>query len=193
MTTTSYRVRVARWVLSLFPSRHGCTVTFAHANDDNDIPPARLFVPSRRLSPVTSRARGTMTTTSYGTRSAVVLVTFFRALFRCPVASCTRNDERITVWRMSLFPVAHLMVRCTRNDDNDILRSASSAVGIRHFFPSALLICPVASFYANDDNDILQRPRTAVGVRHLFPSKHYSDVRSRLVRTRNDANDIPPH
>ncbi|GFS69677.1 uncharacterized protein TNCV_4052761 [Trichonephila clavipes] len=115
-------------------------------NDDNDILPQPwrwvfvTFFPSRHYSAVRSRlgARGTMTTTSYRSRSGGGCSSPFsvEALLCCPVAS----------W-------------CTRNDDNDIL-PRRAAVGVRHlFFVEALLCCPVASWCTrNDDNDILPQP-----------------------------------
>ncbi|GFX68706.1 uncharacterized protein TNCV_4695221 [Trichonephila clavipes] len=152
MTTTSYRSRAAVGVRHLFsveallccPVASWCT-----RNDDNDILPQSArrwvfvtFFPSRHYSAVRSRlgARGTMTTTQYRVRSAVVGVRHLfsvEALLCCPVAS----------W-------------CTRNDDNDIL-PRRAAVGVRHLFSvEALLCCPVASWCTrNDDNDILPQPR----------------------------------
>ncbi|GFS69696.1 uncharacterized protein TNCV_4052861 [Trichonephila clavipes] len=58
----------------------------------------RHFFPSRHYSAARSRlgARGTMTTTSYRSRSAVGCSSLFsvEALLCCPVASwCTRNDD----------------------------------------------------------------------------------------------------
>ncbi|GFV52495.1 uncharacterized protein TNCV_1580141 [Trichonephila clavipes] len=81
MTTTFYRIHAAVGVRHPFPSRQ-----YFH------------LVASWHYSAVRSRlrARGTMTTTSYRSRSAVGACHFFsvEALPCCPVASwCTRNDD----------------------------------------------------------------------------------------------------
>ncbi|GFT81223.1 hypothetical protein TNCV_1998891 [Trichonephila clavipes] len=56
-----------------------------------------------------------------------------------------------------------------------------SAVGIRHFFPSAHYSAVRSRLGARGTMTTTSYgTRSAVGVRHLFPSKHYSDVRSRL-------------
>ncbi|GFT81236.1 uncharacterized protein TNCV_1999011 [Trichonephila clavipes] len=108
MKTTSYRSRsvgVRHFFFSVEAIRCCPVASWSTRNDENDIllrtrggGCSYPFSPSRHYSAVRSRfgARGTITTTSYRSRSAVGVRHFFsvEALFCCPVASwCTRNDE----------------------------------------------------------------------------------------------------
>ncbi|GFY03200.1 uncharacterized protein TNCV_4588011 [Trichonephila clavipes] len=143
MTTTSYRGRAAVGfrILFLVETLPCCPVaSWCTRNDGNDILPQALsggcssFFPSRQYSGVRLRlvARGTMTTTSYRSRSAEGVRHFFVEAQLCsPIASwCTRNDVNFMLPRprgggvCQIFPSLALPCCsvaswCTRNDDND--------------------------------------------------------------------------
>ncbi|GFY03168.1 uncharacterized protein TNCV_4587691 [Trichonephila clavipes] len=170
MTTTSYRSRAAVGVRHLFsveallccPVASWCT-----RNDDNDILPqprgggcSSLF-PSRHYSAVRSClvARGTMTTTSYRSRSAVGVRHFFPSRHYSAVRS--RLGARGTMTTTSY--------------------RVRAAVGVRHLFPSRHYSAVRSRLGARGTMTTTSyRSRAAVGVRHLFPSRHYSAVRSHL-------------
>ncbi|GFV66443.1 uncharacterized protein TNCV_2163191 [Trichonephila clavipes] len=150
MTTTCYRVRAAVGVRHLFSveSLLCCpVVSWCTRNDGNDILPQPLgggcssFFPSRPYSAVRSRLRanGTMTTTSYRSRSAVGVRHLFPSRHYSAVRSGlgARGKMSTTSYRSRM------------------------AVGVRHLFSvEALLCCPVAfGCTRNDDNDILPQPR----------------------------------
>ncbi|GFV16357.1 uncharacterized protein TNCV_1204791 [Trichonephila clavipes] len=180
-------------------------------NDGNDILPQPLgggcssFFPSRHYSAVRSRLRanGTMTTTSYRSRSAVGVRHLFsvKALLCCPVGlGARRNDVNDILPQpygggcSSPFPSRHysavrscLGARGTMTTTSYRVRAA---VGVRHpFSVESLLCCPVTHYSAvrsclgarGTMTTTCYRVRVAVGVRHLFPSSHYSAVRSCLV------------
>ncbi|GFV52490.1 hypothetical protein TNCV_1580091 [Trichonephila clavipes] len=206
MTMYILRIKIRRWVFVTFfrQALLCCPVTsWCTRNDDNDILPQPLgggcssFFPSRHYSAVRSRlgARGTMTTTSYRSRSAVGVrhPKFFRrgTTLLSGQVLCMRNDDNDILPQplgggcSSIFSVEALLCCpvaswCTRNDDNDILPQPLGGGCSSPFSVEALLCCPVASWCTrNDDNDILPQPLGG-GCSSFFPSRHYSAVRSRL-------------